>query len=62
MYAHLFVKQPQRCNGQRILLSLSRTWARFHIPGLINPRTKTMIFISSINGVVSGSCYGVRIV
>ena len=62
MYTHLFVKQPQRCNGQRVHLSLGRTWARFQIPGRVKPRTKTMICISSIIRVVSGSCYGVRIV
>ena len=27
MYTHLFIKQPQRCNGQRVHLSLGRTWA-----------------------------------
>jgi hypothetical protein len=35
MYTHLFVKQPQRCNGQRVdhdLISLGRRWARFQIP------------------------------
>ena len=52
MYTHLFVKQPQRCNGQRVHLSLGRTWARFQVPGLVKPRAKTMIFISSIIGVV----------
>jgi hypothetical protein len=66
MYTHLFVKQPQCCNGQRVHhdLSLARTWARFQIPGRVKPRTKTMIFISSIIGVhvVSGSRYGFRIV
>jgi hypothetical protein len=62
MHTHLFVKQPQRCNGQRIHFSLGRTWARFQVPGLVKPRAKTMIFISSIIGVVSGSCHGVRIV
>ena len=63
MHTHLFVKQPQRCNGQRVHhdLSLGRTWARFQILGRVKPKTERMIFISSIIGVVSGSCYGVRI-
>ena len=58
MYRHLFVKQPQRCNGQRVRLSLGRTWARFQIPGRVKPRTNKWIFISSIGGVVSGSFTG----
>jgi hypothetical protein len=62
MYTYLFVKQPQRCNGQRVRRSLGRTWARFQIPGRVKPRTTKWICISSIAGVVSGSCYGVRIV
>jgi hypothetical protein len=47
MLAHLFVKQPQRCNGQRVHRSLGRTWARFQIPDRVKPDTQKMIFISS---------------
>ena len=47
MLAHLFVKQPQRCNGQRVRRSLGRTWARFQIPDRVKPGTQKMKFISS---------------
>ena len=47
MLAHLFVKQPQRCNGQRVHRSLGRTWARFQIPDRVKPGTQKMTFISS---------------
>ena len=44
MYTHLFVKQSQRCNGQRVHLSLGRMWARFQIPDRVKPRTNNDIY------------------